>query len=117
MPTAQPIPASTAQKTAMPATAESEEAAEAHLEDPGGDRDERADERRGEAERHSDVLEAREPALGARDPRGRDVHVAAVALEQRMSAAHADPPAARRTEAVAGDPGDDDREVGGQPRT
>ena len=96
----------------MPASGREDEAAEADLEDPGRDRDERADERGREAERHRDPFEAVEPALGARDPRRRDVDVAAVALEQRVAAADADPPAAGGAERVAGDPGDDDREVG-----
>ncbi len=69
-----------------------------HLEDPGRDRHERADERRGEPERHGNVLEAVEPALGALDPLRGDVGVAAVALEQRMAAVDADQPAAGRAE-------------------
>src|SRR5579862_3221855 len=88
------------------------EAPELQLEEARRDRDERPDQRRREAERHRDRAEACEPAFGALDPRRRDVQIATVSLEQRTPAVEADRPAGNGADAVAGDAGDHEREVG-----
>src|SRR5258707_6047518 len=69
---------------------------EGHLEHPGRNRDERADDRRDPADEHADVTPAHEPALGAVEPLGREVEPAAASLEQRPAAEAADPPAEQR---------------------
>src|SRR5262249_29613640 len=77
-----------------------DEAGERLGQDPGGEGDERADHRSGEAERNGDAIEAVEPSLGALDPLRRDVQPFAVALEQGSSAVPADRPAADRTDRI-----------------
>ena len=110
-PTAQPIPANTEQKTAIPTSAESRKRPQADLEDPGGDRHERADERRRERRAGPRSPRSARTSAPPGDSRRGDVDVAAVALEQRMAAAEADPPAAGGAERVAGDPRRDDGQV------
>src|ERR1700722_1263538 len=92
-----------------------EEPPQRQLEHPGRDRDERAHERRQEAERNRHALDAVEPALGPRDPVGADGRVATVALEQRLAAVDADQPADDRAERVPGEAGERDGEVGVEP--
>src|SRR5436190_6638508 len=91
---------------------EDEELAERDAHDPGGDRDEGADDGQGEAERDGPVAEALEPALGPVELRVRDVHEAAVPAQERPPAAGADQPADRRAGDVAEGAGEGDADVG-----
>src|SRR5438094_1624564 len=90
---------------------ERQEAPEGHAEDPGGDGDERAQDRQREAERHEPKPVALEAPLGAVELRLVDVQEPPVAQDQRPSAEVADPPADRGTQRVPEDAGDDQRDV------
>src|SRR5215471_836642 len=74
---------------------------ERHLEDPGGDRDERADDGRDPADEDAPVPPAVEPRLGAGETLRRDVEPTAAALEQGPSPVAPDRPADERTREVA----------------
>src|SRR5579862_9120240 len=76
---------------------EREELPEGHADDPGRDGDERARERRRQADGNGPVVEAVETALSARELRLGDV--------EELNAGVADPPADRRTDDVAERPG------------
>src|SRR3954447_6732814 len=88
-----------------------EEFAERHADDPGRDRDEGAQQRRGQPDRDRPVVVAVEAGLGACELLIRHVDVAAVAVKQRASAEVADPPADRAAEHVAERPRDGERDV------
>jgi hypothetical protein len=77
-----------------------------HLEDAGGDRDERAHDGRDPPDQDADVAPAVEPALRAVEALGRHVQPAAAALEQRAPAAQPDPPADDAADGVAERPGE-----------
>src|SRR6059058_3961621 len=66
--------------------------AKGHAEDPGRDRDERADDRRDSPDEDGPVVPAVEPALGAVQPLGPEVEESAVPLGQRPAAVPADRP-------------------------
>src|SRR5207247_9223384 len=84
---------------------------EGDAEDPGRDRDERADDRRDAAEEDRPPFPALEPALGSLEAAGAEMEPAAVLLEQRPAAVAADPPAEHRTREVAERPGRGDDDV------
>src|SRR5689334_1260470 len=84
---------------------------ERHLEDAGGDRDERPDDWRQAADENAGVPPALEPLLGAHEVLGRDVQPPAPALEIRTAAAHPDPPADDGADEVAERSGKSDSHV------
>ena len=90
---------------------EHEELLERHAHDPCRNRDERARERRREPDRHRPVVETVEPPLRAVELRVRDVHVAAVAVQQRTASERADPPADRGAHEVPNGAGGGDGDI------
>src|SRR3954451_6662463 len=83
-----------------------------HLEDPGRDRDEGADDRRYPAEEDGGVPPAVEPRLGAIEPLGREVEPATVAFEQGPSSVAADRPADERAHEIAERAREGERDIG-----
>src|SRR5580765_4763978 len=87
-------------------------ARERDAEDAGGDRHERANDRRHTSDEHRPVLVAVEPRLCAAELPRAEVDPAAVAVEQRPAAVVADPPADDRAGEIAERAGDRDGEIG-----
>src|SRR5215469_68229 len=96
---------------------QAEEQRERHLEQPGRDRDERADDGQERPDQDTRLAPTPEPRVGPVEPFRRDVEPTAVALEQLAAAPASDQPADDAAEEIAERRRDDDREVGAGSRS